>query len=576
MSRFIYLRRIARAPIFLLLLGSLVVSACGSDNEGNAIATATPTDTATAEPTDTATVPPTDTPTETPTATSTPTEEPTATPTSAIQEGTLIDLADGMVQGEIDGGTRRFFGIPFAKPPLGDLRWRPPQPPDPWTGVLEANQMSLPCAQVAGLTTPASDNEDCLYLNVWTPNPAPTHPLPVMVWFHGGGNTGGSTADQVPLGVGGLFYDGRVLGETQDVVIVTTNYRLNIFGFLSDPALDEEDAAYPYSGNQGLLDQRAALEWVRDNIPAFGGDAQNVTIFGESAGSFDVCFHVASPLSRGLFQRAISESGGCTTRQTSREEAQQRTASLIETLGCADAADPLACLREQPVSVLLANATGFDPIVDGGFLPDQPRTLYDEGDFAKVPYILGSNSDEGTLFFLGVPPVTTEEEYLAELHARWGDRADQIAAVYPASDYDTPNDALVRAFGDSILVCPTYDSARRAAAGGAETYLYNFARPVLADVLPSLGATHGSEIAFVFGSATSPSPEDEALAMSMQGYWTRFARTGDPNGDDALPWPRYDDASDQRINFDVDNSVLTHFRRQQCELWWSFYAEDFQ
>jgi para-nitrobenzyl esterase len=493
----------------------------------------------------------------------------------SIQPGTLIELSDGMVQGEIDGGARRFLGIPFAEPPVGNLRWSAPQPPDPWADVLQADTLSPPCAQLQALTTPASDTEDCLYLNVWTPDPAPTKPLPVMVWFHGGGNTSGSTGDLIPLGVGGLFYNGRFLAESRDVVIVTTNYRLNIFGFLSHPSLADEDVDYPYSGNQALLDQHAALEWVRDNIIAFGGDPKNVTIFGESAGSFDVCFHVTSPPSRGLFHRAISESGGCTSRVTTLDEAQQRTESLIDNVGCGDAPDSLACLRDLPVSTLLESAGGFGPIVDGGFIPDQPRTLFDNGDFAKVPYILGSNSDEGTLFFLGTPPVETEEEYLAALDMRYGDRADEVAALYPPDEFDSPNDALIRAFGDSFLVCGTYDTARRAAAGGADVYMYNFDWPVLVDVLPQLGATHGAEIAFVFGSADAPTPDDEAVGMSMQGYWTRFARTGDPNGEDALQWPRYDDATDQRINFAPQNSILSGFRREQCELWWDIMDEQF-
>ena len=452
-----------RGTIVLLAVAGLFVVACGSDDDGGTARTATatatvgatatntaaptstattvPTSTATRVPTATATAPPTATATEPPTATvsSTPTTTPTATATNVpIQQGTRIALADGEVQGEIDGGSRRFLGIPFAAPPLGALRWRPPQPAVPWDGVLVADHMSKPCAQLDAITTPASDNEDCLYLNVWAPDPAPSAPLPVMVWFHGGGNTSGSTADLVPLGVGGLFYNGRALAESRGVLVVTANYRLNVFGFLSHPLLAAEDASTPYSGNQALLDQHAALEWVRDNIAAFGGDPHNVTIFGESAGSFDVCYHVASPLSRGLFHRAISESGGCTTRQTTLAEAQQQTEALIDAVGCRQAADVLACLRELPVSTLLANSGGFGPIVDGRFLPDQTRTLYDAGDIAKVPYILGSNSDEGTLFLLGMTLPQTEAEYLAALASRYGSRADEIAAVYPVANFATP------------------------------------------------------------------------------------------------------------------------------------------
>ena len=495
--------------------------------------------------------------------------------TEAIQEGTLIEIADGMLRGEVDGGSRRFLGIPFAAPPVGDLRWRPPQPPTPWQGILEADTISVPCAQEDALTTPASDSEDCLYLNVWTPDPAPSRRLPVMVWIHGGGNTSGSTGDLIPLGVGGLFYNGRTLAESRDVVVVTTNYRLNIFGFFSHPELAAEDPAYPYSGNQALLDQRAALEWVRDNIVAFGGDPDNVTIFGESAGAFDVCYQVASPLSRGLFHRAISQSGGCTTRRTTDTEARQRTAQLAAASDCTDAENQLACLRALPVAELLERSAGFGPTVDGGFLPDQPRALFDSGNFADVPYILGSNTDEGTLFLLGTPPIATEEAYEAAVESAYGERAGEVLSLYPVSDFDSPNDAWARIVGDSSLVCGTYDSARRAAAHGAEVYLYNFARPVLVDVLPSLGATHGAEIAFVFDSAESPSEIDTAIGMSMQGYWTRFARSGDPNGDGALEWPRYSDAEDRRINFNAENTIVSDFRRPQCEFFWSLYAAEF-
>ncbi len=495
---------------------------------------------------------------------------------TSIQHGTLIEIADGMVQGDLDGGARRFLGIPFAAPPVGELRWKPPQAPAPWNGTLEASHFSDACAQEDALITSASDSEDCLYLNVWSPSPAPSRRLPVMVWFHGGGNTTGSTMDEVPLGVGGLFYNGRALAESRDVVVVTTNYRLNVFGFFSHPALAAEDPDYPYSGNQALLDQRASLQWVRDNIAAFGGDPDNVTIFGESAGSFDVCFHVASPLSRGLFHRAISESGGCTFRQPTDEESRTRSDEMIADLGCEDAADPLACVRALPVSDLLPGSAAFGPAVDGGFLPEQPRALFDSGNYAKVPYILGSNSDEGTLFAIGAPVIETEEAYRMALEGRFGDRADEAEALYPASDFDSPNDAWIRVNGDSGLVCGTYDSARRAAAGGAPVYMYNFSRPVLVDVLPLLQATHGAEIAFVFGSGgTAASADDMVLSLSMQGYWSRFAKSGDPNGEGALEWPSWSDDTDQRINFDVENSVLTGFRREQCEFFWSLADEQF-
>jgi para-nitrobenzyl esterase len=495
-----------------------------------------------------------------------------------IQQGTTINLADGTVQGEVDGRTRRFLGIPFAAPPVGTLRWRPPQPPAPWQGVRAANAFGSPCPQTPSINGTPSQDEDCLYLNVWTPDPAPARPLPVMVWFHGGGNQSGSAGDLIPLGLGGLFYNGRVLAETRNVIVVTTNYRLGVFGFFGLSALAAEDPHYPYAGNQGLLDQRAALEWVRDNIIAFGGDSDNVTVFGESAGSFDVCFHVVSPGSRGLFHRAISESGGCTTHQDGMADAETAAEGVSAAVGCAASADVLPCLRQVPVATLLnAGASSFNPIVDGGFLPDQPRALFAAGSFSRVPYILGSNSDEGTLFFIGVRPVTTQDEYLAALRDQFGDLADQVADVYPADSFASPQAALVRAFGDAILVCPTYDSARRAAAGGADVYLYNFARPIPLPQLAGLhlGATHGAEIAYVFGSVDPPTEIDRQIAAAMQGYWTRLAASGDPNGGDAVVWPRYADASDERLNLDAEISAVSGFRRTECEFWWGVYDQEF-
>ncbi len=353
--------------------------------------------------------------------------------TTEIQQGTLIRLPDGMVQGEIDGGARRFLGIPFAAPPVGELRWRPPVPPVPWEGVLEATKFGGRCAQRTTTISVGSEDEDCLYLNVWAPDPAPATPLPVMVWFYGGGNESGSASEPLPFGIEGISYDGRVLAEARHVIVVTINYRVGVFGFFAHGSLATEDPRN--TGNQGLLDQRAALDWVRENIIAFGGDPKNVTIFGESAGGYDVCLYLVSPGSRGLFHRAIAESpgaptghgartvpgpktqavGGCTNRLQTAAEAEDKAEGLIAEVGCAGAEDVLACLRSVPVADLIRVARGnFAASVDGNVVRDQPRTLLEAGDVARGPYILGANADEGTLFFFtsGLPPVTTEEEYL--------------------------------------------------------------------------------------------------------------------------------------------------------------------
>jgi para-nitrobenzyl esterase len=501
-----------------------------------------------------------------------------ADPAAAIQQGTTITIADGALAGEVAGGTRRFLGMPFAAPPVGALRWRPPEPPEPWSGTLPAKTFGSACPQRPSTLGTPSENEDCLYLNVWTPEPAPAAPLPVMVWFHGGGNEFGSAGDAIPLGLGGLIFDGQLLSERHDVVVVTINYRLGKLGFFAHAALAAEDPSYPYAGNQGLLDQRAALAWVERNALAFGGDPGNVTIFGESAGSADVCFQVVSPRSRGLFHRAISESGGCTTRQDTAAEGAALAAEIASVVGCGDAADQLACLRSRPVGALLDSGVGVGPTVDGGFLPAQPRDLFAAGEFADVPYILGANADEGTIFFLGIPPVTSAAEYVDALRERYGARAEEIAAVYPASSFASPQDALVRVVGDAGLVCGTYDSARRAAAAGADVYLYNFGRWVqIPELIPlDLRALHGAEIAYVFGSPPPPTADDAALADAIQGYWTRLARTGDPSGAGALPWPRYDASTDLRLDLDVPISVVGGFRRAECAYWRGVYDAAFR
>ena len=502
----------------------------------------------------------------------------------------VVRLSDGDLKGHIDGGTRRFLGIPYAAAPVGDLRWRPPQPSVPWVGTRQASDFGPSCSNHIFSTHPFSFSEDCLYLNVWTPNPAPTDRLPVMVWFHGGGNQTLDASEVFAARDLPLKFNGRTLAATRNVIVVTINYRLGVFGFFSHPELAEEDPAYPYAGNQGLLDQRAALQWVRDNIVAFGGDPDNVTIFGESAGSLDVCLHVVSPGSAGLFHRAISESNGCTTRQATAADAAPAVEQLVSAVGCSASPNVLTCLRQVPAEELLsANPLGdgwatANLIIDGAFLPDQPRALFAAGAFSKVPYILGSNAEEGNGQIRGPLPALLDSQggYLGALRSLFGERAEQVAALYPPEDFP-PTDlgssellALARVIGDRENVCPTYDTARRAAAGGADVYLYNFARPDPEPPYSDLGPDHLAEIGYVFGSIDLMTEENEEVARAMQGYWTRLAHTGDPNGEGAEEWPRYEEASDERITFDVPISVLTGFRRTECEFWWTLDDEQFE
>jgi para-nitrobenzyl esterase len=318
-----------------------------------------------------------------------------------------------------------------------------------------------------------------------------------------------------------------------------------------------------------------------------------VTLFGESAGSQDTCLQVVSPKARGLFHRAISQSGGCTTHRKTKEQAEAQVSAFVDAVGCAGAPDELACLRGKSVSELLIEAPvdgaveapggarfnggterwDFNPVVDGSVVPAQPRALADGGDFAKVPYILGYNFEEGLLFLLAADPVTTEADYMGALQRLFGDDATRVAEVYRPEDFPTPQDALVRVWGDYRLGCTTDDSARRFAAGGAPVFAYTFAHTIPG--LEALAATHGAEMPFLFGTLAEPTAEAEALGETMQGYWTRFAREGDPNGGDALQWPALDDATDERILFGDPLEVRSGFRRTECDLWRTIYAAAF-
>jgi para-nitrobenzyl esterase len=528
----------------------------------------------------------------------------------------VVSVTDGQLRGHVDGSVYAFLGIPYAAPPVGGLRWKEPQPPAPWTDVRDASQFGNRCPQNASSTnmTPGSTTEDCLYLNVWTPNPSAAK-LPVMVWIHGGGNFGGSASDPLPLVVGGpgaadggYFYDGASL-SADGTVVVSLNYRLGIFGFFPHPGLVAEGSK---AGNQALWDQRFAMQWVQANIAKFGGDPQNVTIFGESAGAYNVCLHVASGPNPPLFEHAISESGGCTTRQPTLAEAQPLALGLAAEVGCpglatgsdgggspdggpadasagdASAADSLACLRGLTTGALLATheedtssglAEIFSAVVDGDFLTDQPRTLFQKGGTAKVPYLLGSNNDEDMLFELNAIPVTDETGLAAAVAQDFGDAGATLAALYPISEFDAgfPNPfqaALTRMKSDQMLICNTYDSALLSAGQGVPAYTYNFD----ISAAPYLGACHGSEMPYVFGTGTQlTAGSQQAAASALMGrYWTRFASKGDPSGGSDPAWPSFSTSSNQRMQFTLQGpSVVSNFHAMECAYWISTYQSAF-
>jgi para-nitrobenzyl esterase len=476
-----------------------------------------------------------------------------------------VTLDDGALDGLwIAGGLRAFLGIPFAKPPVETLRWLPPEKNEAWSGLRDASKFRSRCPQPPSTDRLNVESEDCLYLNVWAPTDAKK--LPVMVWIHGGGNVNGSASEWV--------YDGQHLAS-HGVVLVSINYRLGVFGFFAHEALSNGGAS---SGNQGLWDQQRALSWVHDNIEKFGGDPANVTIFGESAGSTDVCMHMASPKSRGLFARAISQSGGCTTLRSTLVGAQRTAARFAEQLGCSGA-DPLECMRQKPFVELVDSAAAFNSsfnvVVDGMFMPEQPRALFDRGEIAEVPYMLGSTTDEGSYWTLDATDITNDVQYLDALRQRFPEPVEPILQLYPASKFAESKNpyqaALTRVWGDARLVCPTYDVATRALARDLPVFMYNWDIPV-DDVI---GVAHASELVFVFGTSLAFTPETMQVSERMQRYWTNFAKTGDPNGGDSLAWPKLTSGADVRINFGIDFTIVPDFRGPECAFWQSRFDAAF-
>lgn len=545
--------------------------------------TATATVTATATATSTRTGTPTRTRTPTRTGTRTPT--PTATRTRTPAPGDLFVTTDhGVLHGVRKEGARAFYGIPYAAPPVGDRRWRAPQPNAPWPGTREARALPNACPQVVPVVNLPRGEEDCLYLNVHAPDLLPDNPLPVMVWIHGGAFTSGEGV-QVNSGT-----DGNLLAQRTGVVVVTINYRLGPLGFLAHREMTAEDPNHPSSGNFGLEDQIAALRWVRDNIAAFGGDPGNVTIFGQSAGGWSVCSHLVSPLSAGLFQRALIESGPCTQPFPSLSAAEKQGDFFSERLGCSEAPDELACMRSKSTDQVLQ---ALPPDPDFAFSPGQWGVYYptiDEyvlerefsesvaaGTFNRVPVALGANIDEGTLFIALVQRSQGEpidaQDYTEILRTLLGsdDLVAQVSARYPIGSYESPAAALSAAFGDGALFCTTVETADLLAPF-TPTYLYAFEYPDAGFPIflgMELGAFHGAESQYVFNRPARLGQsqfvgEELALANGMMGYWTRFAATGDPGG--APRWPRYD-GTRPFLSLDAPIGTGHEPKGDACEFW---------
>jgi para-nitrobenzyl esterase len=486
-------------------------------------------------------------------------------PLSAQTDGPSAATTEGVVQGFVEDGVARFLGIPYATAPVGALRWRPPQPHAPWTGVLSAGAFGPTCAQITTLGVfagPPNDHEDCLYLNVFAPAVRATSKRPVIVWIHGGGDFCGESND----------YDGSKLAAQGQTIVVTFNYRLGLFGWVAQPALDAE--GHPF-GNYGLLDQQMVLQWVRRNIGAFGGDRTRVTLGGQSAGSQDTEANVVSPLARSLFQRAIFQS--IVEEPTSLAEAEAAGNAFAVAAGCGSGAAPSVarCLRNLSAAQIIALSgtastpapyiTG--PIADGRILPSEGFTsAFKQGRFNHVPIMSGTTSDEAnfrlavTEYFSGPPRVpASEQDYSAYVTKTFGGGAsaypagtvDRIFARYPLRAYASAQLAIDAARTD-FLAC-TQRNLNRLLAKRVPIYAYEFrdrTAPFYFPALPAFQplAYHTSDIPYFFpnwhgGPLGVSHPLDRAqaeLSDRLVALWADFARTGNPNGESNAPWPRYD------------------------------------
>jgi len=451
-----------------------------------------------------------------------------------------VKVEQGILQGTPEDGLRVFKGIPFAAPPVGDLRWKAPQPAAKWEGVRQATAYGPAAFQ--GGNPPSGKSEDCLYLNVWTPAKSAKEKMPVLVWIYGGGFSFGSTAEPV--------YSGEKLAK-KGVVFVSIAYRVGQLGFLAHPELSAENPN-KVSGNYGLLDMIAGLEWIQKNIAAFGGDPNKVTIFGESAGGIAVSMLCASPLAKGLFHGAISQSGGSfgPTRSTTYPGENMKTLKQAEADGVAYAqrvgASSIAELRKVAADKLplgMGMGGGW-PITDGYVIPDDQYKLYEAGKFNDTPILVGYNSDEGASF----SRERTPEEYIAGVQKRYGKFADALVKAYPPSANAVPKSArdLAR---DAAFGWQTWSWARlQAKHGKSKAYYYYFDQhPDYPKDSPryGYGSPHGQDVAYVFmhlnpqDSLTTKS--DLALSEIMGTYWTNFAKYGHPNGKGVPKWAAFSD-----------------------------------
>lgn len=496
---------------------------------------------------------------------------------AALTAADRVKTADGILEGTVnsDSSVRIFRGIPFAAAPVGNLRWQAPHPVQHWSGVRKADEFGGYCVQgqVFSDILPRSKemSEDCLYLTVWAPaKPAAAH-LPVYVWFYGGGFAAGSGDEP--------RYDGESFAK-HGIVVVNVNYRLGIFGFFSHPELSKE-SGHNASGNYGLLDQVAALQWVRKNIAAFGGDPKKVTIGGESAGSLSVSALMASPLSRDLFQQAVGESGAFFGAvggrgMASLAESEKQGVKFATAIG----AKSLAELRAKSSADLLKDATknsaGFWPNVDGYFLPTDVQTIFAEGKQSQIPLLAGWNADEVRMMVMMAKEKPNAKTFPEHLRQQFKDNADGALKVYAASNDEEALRSAGDLASDSFIVFGTWKWLEMQTKTGKPVYRFEFDRTVpipdamksMAPGVKSFGSAHASELEYVFKTLPSKKadwqPDDQKVAETMNDYWANFIKTGDPNGAGLAEWPNFT-KTHEVMHIDTDSKALPETHRDRYE-----------
>ena len=481
-----------------------------------------------------------------------------AEPERAAIDRTTVKTAAGLISGIPGDDVTAYKGIRFAAPPIGSRRWAAPQPVGPWSGVYAADRFGPACIQPPSAR---QTSEDCLFLNVWVPKHKPGAKLPVMVWAYGGGFVEGAASDP--------RFDGTALAR-RGVVLVSLNYRLGTLGYFAHPALSAESPDRT-SGNYGVLDLLAALQWVQHNIAAFGGDPKRVTAFGQSSGAMLLSNVLISPRAKGLFQQVILESGG-QFREYHHLPVAEALGAKLGDIAALRAMDPdrlptLPSLEGSPVPRPLFAPKMSGPIVDGKIVPAEQRDAYENGRFLKVPTMLGNNLDEGS-YATRRYPVHTVKDYRSyvEAPAVFGADAAEALRIYPAeTDADVPA-AVANGFGDAQYKYGTRGVARAMAAAGQPVYRYMFTRKAAGT---GAGPNHGDEVAYVFNTLGGPpavyNDDDRRLAETMADAWVRFARTGTPNGGTLPVWPRYRASDDAFMEFGDTVRAGTGFRNEALD-----------